>query len=811
MKNLDFKRDILPHVIAIAVFYLVTIAFFSPIIFEGKELPQHDITMAEGGSKELKDYKKETGEIALWTNSMFSGMPTYLMGGEQFGDLMVHVHVAFGLWLPHPVRLLFIAFVCCYIMLVVFGVRPWLAIAGGLAFGFTDFSIIGLMAGHNAKVAAVAYMPLIFAGIGLAFQKKWLWGFVLTALAMALEIRANHLQITYYLLLIIVVFGISELIKAIKEGTVVQLSKTIGVLTAAVLVGVCCNLGRILTVMEYSKYSTRGKSELTTSGKDSGLDKDYAFQYSNGIMEPLFLFIPNFFGGSGQEDLGKNSNLEKALRKNGANRQQIKQQVENAPAYWGDQPLTAPYYAGAILVFLFVLSLLVLEANITRWMVVALVLGLMMSWGKNFAVFNEFLFDFLPGYNKFRSVTFTIIIPVFCMVLSGFMGLERLVSDGWNSQTRKNFFIAVGITGGFALLCVLFAGIGSYKGAIDERLASYPAWFLEALRADRASLLRMDALRTLFFVVSFASVLFFWLRNKLSASAAYVLMIGLVLVDMFGVSKRFINSDNFSRQKHAQFNPSAADEQIKKDQGHYRVLNLMNPFNDGITSYHHSSIGGYHGAKMGRYQDLIENVLSAEHSRVISSLQSGQFEFDNIPVLNMLNARYFKAGDEARAVIPNSGANGNAWFIEEVVEVNNADEEISALVNLNSKTTAVMDISRFEPVATEPDSTANIELLDYTPNKLTYRSSSVKQGLVVFSEIYYPQGWLATIDGKPADILRVNYVLRALEVPVGEHEIVFEFRPKSYALGNNVAYGFSILLIIGSLAMIGVSSYRKLI
>ena len=802
MKKINFKADVLPHLIAVVIFYLVTLVFFSPVIFENKVLPQHDIKMAAGGSAEVKAFYDETGEVMLWTNSMFGGMPSYLLGVKYTGELIVHVHKALGLFLPQPVRLLFIAFVCCYIMLISMGVRPWLAIAGGLAFGFTDFSIIGLMAGHNAKIGAVAYMPLVFAGIHLAFNKRLLWGFVLTALGLALELRANHLQITYYLLIIVIFYGLYQLVTAAQNKTLPEFGKTLGVLVVAALIAVGCNLGRIWTVMEYSQFTMRGKTELSnTENKTSGLEKDYAFQYSNGITEPLFLFIPNFFGGSMSEDLGKGSELEKAFRRNGAGAQDAKQQVKKAPAYWGPQPSSAPYYAGAITVFLFVLSLLILDRKYNAWVIGAFVLGIMLSWGSSFEAFNYFMFDYVPGLNKFRSVTFTIIIPVFCMVLAGFLSLEKLLASEWNKELQRKFFIALGVAGGFALLCVLFAGMGSYRGAIDERL---PDWYAEALRKDRAFLLRSDALRSLFFVLAFAAVIWFLAKKKLSGQVAGILMSLLVLIDMFGVAKRFINSDTFKRKRTEQVVESAADKTILKDKDpNYRVLNLVNPFNDGETSFFHKSIGGYHGAKMQRYQDLIERSISAEQASVIQTLQSGSTNFSNASTLNMLNTKYIKFGNDANSVVPNTAANGNAWFVQEVMEASSPDEEIEAVNSIDSKTEAVVDVSKFALDDFQYDSISNILLTEYKPNKLIYSSKSSKDGLAVFSEIYYPKGWRATVDGQDVDILRANYVLRALNIPAGEHEIVFEFQPTSYEIGNTVSLIFNILLILMLLGAIG--------
>lgn len=811
MPKLDLKKDILPHLVAVIIFCVVTLAFFAPAFFESKTLPQHDITHWKGGAQELIEYRENTGEEGLWTNSMFSGMPGYLINTEFSGDLMKHVHIAYGLFLTYPMMTIFISCLSFYILLLTVGVRPWLAIAGGIAYGLTAFSIIGLMAGHNSKISAVSTMPLVLAGIHLAFSGKRIWGLAVTAIGLAIHLRPNHLQITYYLLLIVMAYGIMQLVIAVREKTLGDFIKTSGVLILAAVLAVGANAGRLLTTIEYGKYSTRGKSELTSTEEVStGLDKDYAFQYSNGIFEPLFLFIPNFYGGTSSEDLGNNSNLEEALRKNGANRQQIKQQVSSAPAYWGDQPLTAPYYAGAIVVFLFVLGMIVLENKYRIWLGSIALFALVLSWGSNFEL-NYFIFDYLPGYNKFRSVTFAIIIVVFAMILGGFMGLERLVQTGLTVPQRKKFLIAVGSVAGFALLCVLFAGMGSYIGAIDARLASYPDWYLSALRADRAALLRADAVRSLIFVLLFAGVVWLMIKNKLSQVTAYALLILLVLVDMFGIAKRFINEDTFVRKsRQTEFELTAADQAILSDKDiSYRVLNLLNPFNDARTSYHHKSIGGYHGAKLGRYQELIERCIAPEQAQIVTALQGGSLDFGNIGVLNMLNTKYLMAGNTAGAVIPNTGANGNAWFVEEVIKVNSPDEEIEQTGRINTRTTAVVDVSKFKVPKVSMSAAGNIQLVEYKPNYLKYQSSNDESGLAVFSEIYYPEGWRATIDGKEVEIVRANYVLRALEIPAGEHEIEFSFSPKSYSVGNTLTWVFNIIILGVCIGAIGYTFMRK--
>ena len=796
MLSLDFKKQILPHLIAVLVFLLVCVLFFAPVFFEGKSLTQHDVMQGLGGGQEAIEYRDQTGEEALWTNSMFGGMPAYLVNTVYSGDLMRKVLLGASLGIPRPANLIFLTFLSFYILLLAFRVRPWLAISGALAFGLTSFMMISLGAGHNSKVEAVAFMPLVLAGVHLSFDGRKVWGFIVTALGLGLELAANHLQMTYYLLLIILVYGLVQLIFAIKEKGIPELAKTVGLLVVAVVLAVGANFGKLWTVYEYSQYSIRGKSELTSGEtKATGLDKDYAFQYSNGITEPLVLFIPNFFGGSLSQDLGKNSNLEEALLKNGIDRRQTKNLVENAQAYWGKQPGTAPYYAGAIVVFLFVLAMFVMESKHKYWLLAMVVLSIVLSWGKNFEAFNYFFFDYFPGYNKFRSITFVIIIAILCLSLGGFLGLEKLLSQTWNKKLQKQFLIALGITGGFALLSVILAGIGSYRGSYDDQM---PEWYVAAIQQDRVSLLRMDALRSLFFVLAAGAVVWFYFKNKLKVGMAAILIGLLVCADMFLVAKRFVNSDSYARSStRKDFAPSEADQTILQDRDpNYRVYNLINGFNDARTSYHHKSIGGYHGAKMRRYQDLIEHGITKETSELIEGLQSGRADFSTMHIINMLNAKYMVAGNTAAQVIANPNANGNAWFVNDIRKVGSADEEIETLNTINTKTVAVIDTTKFSFADKRYSASNIIQLLEYKPNYLKYEATCFSDGLAVFSEIYYPEGWVAKIDSAEVDILRANYVLRALEIPEGTHIVDFEFKPKSYFTGNTIMWISSIVILL---------------
>ncbi|MEL6559147.1 MAG: YfhO family protein [Bacteroidota bacterium] len=802
MKKIDFRKDILPHIVAVGIFLIVVLIFFQPQLTKNRAISQHDVFQGRASGQELVDYRNETGEEGLWANSMFSGMPGYLINVNYNDTVLTLIYRTLSVGMPTPANYLFISFLCYYIMLLCFGVRPFLAMGGALMFGMTSFNTISFIAGHNSKVHAIAYMPLVIAGIRLTFQKKYLLGFALTAIALALEIKANHLQITYYLLLITVAYGIAEQFHHIAKKKTPEFFKAIGILTIAAILAVSANLGRLWTVYEYGKSSIRGKSELTVKNSNedkAGLDKEYAFRYSNGIFEPLVMFIPNILGGSSQQQLDSDSNLGKALSANRIPRQQINQQLQSVPTYWGSQPLTAPYYLGAISFFLFAIGIAFADKKYVFWLVGIALFGVMLSWGKNFSGINYFLFDYLPGYNKFRSVTFAIIIPMFAIPLLGMLGLNTLLDKEFDKDVRKKFLIAFGATGGFALLLVLIAGFLNYSGSVDAQLGNLPDWFIAALKNDRKSLLRADAFRTFIFITLTALLIWLYFRKTISTlvmSAAIVALIGL---DSGLVSKRFLNKDSFVRDPYGQFHrKTEADNYILSQNNNYqRVLYLLNPFNEARPSYHHHSIGGYHGAKLRRYQDVISYGLNDEIQEAIASLRAGTNDFSDLGIINMLNTGYFLAGNEKNAVIRNFNANGNAWFVSDVITVENPDQEIEKINEINTKTTAVIDASKFDVKQTNFSGQGSVTLVEKKPSYLKYESNNSTDGLIVFSEIYYKNGWEAYIDGNQVDILRANYVLRALMTSAGQHTIEFKFNPRPYYAGTAISsiVGYLLLLI----------------
>ena len=484
-------------------------------------------------------------------------------------------------------------------------------------------------------------------------------------------------------------------------------------------------------------------------------------------------------------------------------RSQAKQQLQSVPTYWGDQPLTAPYYIGAITLFLFILGIIFAGKRNVYWLLIISLFGIVLSWGKNFEAFNYFLFDHMIGYNKFRSVTFAIIIPMFCMPLLGFLGLENLLNTGWNNETKRKLFIAAGISAGFMLCLALFSGALSFRGAIDERLGNVPNWFLEALRADRQAMLRSDGLRAFFFIAVAFALVWLYLIKKIKPLILSIGLVALVALDMISVGRRFLDDSKFVRDPYGAFKkPTPADQYIKKDnRDGQRALYLLNPFNDARISIHHASVGGYHGAKIGRYQDLISQSLNDEIQSAITNLQSGSRDFRNLGALNMLNTGYFIAGDQPQAVIKNSSANGHAWFVSEVTSVRSAREEINSLNDLNTKSQAVVDTTKFTLSSNRWSLDGQITLNEKKPNYLKYASKKGEKGFAIFSEIFYEKGWKAYIDGVEKPILRANYVLRALEIPSGDHIIEFKFQPDSYVIGSRISQvsGFLLLLLIAFL------------
>lgn len=814
MKKIRFADHVLPHIVAVAIFLLVTIFFFNPVFFDNRTLEQHDIQMFKGSAKSIQDYREQTGEEALWATSMFSGMPAYLVSVSWSNEAVLFLKRIFSAALPHPINNIFVAFLCYYIMLLAFRVRPYLAIAGAIAFGLSSYVIIGLSAGHNARIGAIAFMPLVMAGIHLAFTNRKLLGFGVTAAGLALQLRENHLQITYYLMIIVAVYGIIRLIEAVQEKKLADFVKTMGILVGAALLATGTFFGQLWSVSEYTPYSIRGKSDLAGATPQQqtadalGMSKTYAFEFSNGFLEPLVLLIPNFYGGSSSNSFLQDEKSEtyKALVSSG-NQQMVNQLVNFTRAYWGPQRLSAPYYAGAIIVFLFAVGIAFADKKYVWWLASIAALSVMLSWGSTFASFNYFLFDYLPGYNKFRSVTFTLIIILFAMPLLGLLGLEKLWQKGVDKEAKKKLLIAFAATGGLCLFFWIFGGMLSFTR--DEE-AQLPAWFTSALADDRLALLRSDAFRSFAFIAVAFVAIYFDLGKRISYFGLYAFLIFIITIDIALVDKRYFTNDQFKRKRESEnyFAMTPADQEILKDKSYYRVyqINPQNPFDafsEAKTSYHHHSIGGYHGAKMRRYQEYLDSCFYKEIQKFFTQAQQQNYNFDNLHGFNMLNVKYLPYGPDREAVIVNHSANGNAWFVHDVVKVNSAAEELKQTCEINTKTTAVINTNKFKIDDITTDSAGTIRLTENKPNYLKYESDAPSGGLAVFSEIYYPKGWIATIDGKEAEILGANYILRALQVPAGKHTIEFTFQPKAYTVGNKVTMASSWLVLIVLLGSIG--------
>ena len=779
MKGFSFKL-LLPHFIAVAIFIVISALFFHPVFFEGKVMNQNDIVQGTSSGQEMREFREETGKEALWTNSMFGGMPAYLVNVHWSGDLLKYAQDAVSVYLPSPAKYTFLAMLCFYVLLLTYRVNPYLAIAGGIAYGINSFFIVSIEAGHIWKVSAIAYMPLVLAGIQTIIQKKTLLGISLTAIAVGLLIRSNHVQIAYYLFIVLLVFWIVYLIDAIRNKTLPSFVKITLFMAIGGGIGICANLGKLWTAYEYSPYTIRGKSELASNTQSSsgGLDRDYAFGWSNGIPETFTLLVPYFYGGASGEDVGTKSKLAKELRRAGVGPAQIRSITSRAPTYWGKQPFTSgPVYLGIIVIFLFIIGIMTVKGPLKSWLIAASILGLMLSWGKNLEWFNYFVFDYFPLYNKFRAVSMTLVIPLLCIPLLGFIGLSQALQN----LDKKVLMKAFAITSGLLVLLLIASAFFSYRSPGDAAIGQQ--FFIDALIDQRASMFRSSAIRSLFFVGLGGALLYFYSLKKISQPIFLGSLIFIIFIDLYTIDKKYTSTDRFVKKSQiAAYQPDAADSRILLDEDYYRVVNLtVNVFNDATTSYYHSSIGGYHGAKLRRYNDVIEYHLNEELSGAISQIQNGSYNISNTPVLNMLNTRYFKLGNSSNAVLSNPNSQGNAWFVSEIKSVSSPDEAIVALGNEDLTQTVISE----KMDSKQGLSAGSVSLEEYQPNYLKYSSSNSGEGFVVFSEIYYPKGWKATIDGNEVSIEQVNYLLRGLFIPAGDHVIEFKFEPSAYSIGNS--------------------------
>ena len=817
MKNIDYKKFI-PYVVAIVVFIAISLIYFSPLL-EGKQLYQSDIVNYRGSAQEIKDYRQATGEEALWTNSMFGGMPAYQIDVSFKTNVAKVFNNIFKLWLPHPASILMVLLLCFFILMLTLKADPWLAMVGAVAFAFSSYFFLTISVGHNAKTLAVAYMPAVLAGIITAYRGKYLLGAALTALFMAIEIAVNHVQMTYYLMMILGFVVLFEFIYAILKKSMANFWKATAVIVVAGCISLLPNISNLWTSYEYMKETIRGKPELTSNQeiRSSGLDKDYITQWSYGVGETFTLMIPNVKGG-GDARLGENKSALDKVDRN------LRKQIAQQNHYWGNMPFTAgPVYAGAFVCFLFVLGLFIVKGRLKWALFGVTVLAILLAWGHNFMPLTDFFIDYVPFYNKFRAVSSILIIAELTIPILAILALKEIADNpGLIKEKKTVFFVSLGLTAGLTLLFVLlpkmffdfikdteavqFDGYiqqGANQTQIDD--------FISNLEIARISIFRMSCLRTILFIVIGAAML--WAYASAKKISKYLLYAGvgaLILIDMVPIDKKYLNNDNFiaKNKNENPFVESAADQAILADTtAAFRVMNLTvsNFTTDATTSFYHQSIGGYHAAKLRRYQDLIEHRLFNEQERLVKTLQAGPSDsvltatLYGLTSLNMLNTKYFIYNPDARPM-RNPAAMGNAWFVNRVKMVANADEEIKAMDNFVPATTAIVD-KRFERelggLKIARDSAAAIRLVKYTPNHLIYETSKLKSDqLAVFSEIYYNKGWNAYIDGQAKPYLRANYVLRAMVIPAGAHKIEFKFEPRSYLTGEKVSLAGSVLLLL---------------
>ena len=820
-------KKLLPDLIAILAFVLLSFAYFFPADIENRILFQHDTAAGAGAGQEVKEYYEQTGERSRWTNSLFGGMPMYQIAPSYDSTKSLQwVQKAYQLFLPDYVCLTFMLMLGFYILLRVFGIPVWLAGLGGIMWAFSSYFFILISAGHIWKFITLAYVPPTIAGIVLAYRGKLLWGGILTALFVALQITSNHVQMSYYFFFVILFFVGAYFEKAWRTKTLPQFFKASAVLIVAARVGIAANVSNLYHTYAYSKETMRGKSELVQTGDaakqtSSGLDRDYITQWSYGIDETLTLLVPNFKGGAS----AALSQSETAMSKANPMYSSL---YGSLTQYFGTQPMTSgPVYVGAFVLFLFVLGCFIVKGPLKWALIGATFFSIVLSWGKNFMPLTDFFIDYVPLYNKFRAVSSILVIAEFTIPLLAIFALKRLLEEPEIlKQEKKPLGISLLLTAGIALLLAVAPGsIGSgyvpaqeaqmLQNAVNQQMipANELSGILANLGEMRAELVSSDALRSFIIIGIGCSLLWLYASGKLRSSLTIAGITILCLADMWGVNKRYLNDAQFVPHsiRTETFTKTNTDELILQDTSlDYRVLNFAtSTFDDNNTSYWHKSVGGYHPAKLRRYQEMIEHHISPEMQAAYKAIATAGGEMDSVDankfrVLNMLNTKYFifPAGQQRQTVpILNPHAYGNAWFVNKVQYVNNANEEIDALDSIIPTETAVVD-ARFKDVlkgTTESykDSLSSIRLTSYAPNRLTYETNNAQDGIAVFSEIYYPDGWHVTIDGQPAELARADYILRTMYVPAGQHTIEMRFDPTSLHVTEGIAYGALALLVIG--------------
>ena len=801
MKRLE---RIYPHAIAILGFILISLIYFYPVL-QGKKIAQSDIAQYTGMAKEQIDFRASENSEPYWTNSAFGGMPTYQLGANYPHEYINKLDSALRI-LPRPADYLLLYFLGFYVLLLVLKADPLKAFFGALAFGFSTYLIIILGVGHNAKAHAIAYMPLVVAGVLLVFQRRFLVGGLLTMFAAALELNTNHPQMTYYLLFLILIITAFYIYKQLKDKEYKSLFTAFGIFVIAGILAIGANATSLLATAEYAKYSTRGKSELTfspdgsKSTSDNAMTHDYITEYSYGIAESFNLISPRIFGGSNGENIGANTNMYEFLIGKSVAEDQAKEFVSSMPAYWGDQPIVAaPAYIGAVVFFLCLVALFLDKRKIKYVFVAGTVVSLILSWGKNFPILTDFFIDTIPMYNKFRAVSSIQVILELCIPVLAIMGLQSFFKEE-KAQQLKGLYLSGGVFFGIIAFLIAIKSQFSFSGGSDAYyLQNYGSEFINALKEDRKSLYSADLLRSGFLVLLAFGLLWFFVKNKISKSTA-VILVGIIMIsDLFFIDKNYVNAKSFVSPSEVDvpFQPTASDLEILRDTSHYRVFEVDGNMSSARASYFHQSIGGYSAVKPRRMQQLFDYQIAK----------------NNMEVLNMLNTKFIIQTDKEGKEFPtyNPNHNGNAWFVQKVKFVNSPDQEMKALDSLDSKKVVVVNQPEFGPffkgdlTSFNVDSTATIQLLSYQPNHLKYVSNNSNPGVAVFSEMYYADGWNATIDGESASHFRADYALRAMKIPAGKHSIEFKFEPQVVKTGSTIALISFILMIL----LLGIAIYME--
>ena len=830
----NISKKCLPDILAIAFFVLISVAYFFVPMTHGEVLGNGDNTAGKGLGRDLQEYTEKTGETSRWTNSVFSGMPTYQIAPSyKSTSALTHVEQAYHLWLPQYVWYLFAYLLGFYILLRAFDFRQSLAALGSVIWAFSSYFLIIIAAGHIWKVMALAYLPPMIAGIVLAYRGKYLWGLVVTAIFTAFEINANHAQMTYYYLFIILFMVIAFLVNAIREKKMPQFVKASLVCVIAAVIGIAINASNLYHTWQYQKESMRGKSELVSktdpkNQTSSGLERDYITQWSYGIGETWTLLIPNAKGGASEPMINNAIVQEKGDP-------QYEQVYQSLGQYWGEQPGTSgSVYVGAFVLFLFILGLFIVKGPMKWALLAATILSILLSWGKNLMGFTDFFLDYIPMYAKFRTVASILVIAEFTIPLLAMMTLKKIVDDPDSiAKHMKYLWISLACTAGIALVFWMMPGVffDFISSAENQALSQIPADQLSPLKSNiislREAIFRADCMRSIIVILIGVVLLLLFKAKKLQGKYFVGCVIALCLIDMWAVDKRYLNDGMFQLKDDVDqpIAKTQADNEILRDRGvDYRVLNMTtNTFNENNTSYYHKSIGGYHAAKLRRYNELIEHYIAPEMQNMNKTLAPQNLsegsdkmlevtdKNNNMPVLNMLNTKYLIVGPQGQQPIAvrNKSAMGNAWFVNKVDYVDNANEEMDGIGKIDLHHEAVAD-KKFEQLlgkSAQNDSTATATLVGYEPNNLTYDVNSKNGGVVVFSEIYYPE-WTATVDGQPTEVGRVNYILRAVNVKPGKHKVALDFHPKSVSVTETISYIASVILLLAIIGIV-VFEWRK--